>query len=57
MADDSDNDAPFGSSHPGGANFAFADGHVAFLTQAIPTDVYRALSTYAGGEPVDASAY
>jgi prepilin-type N-terminal cleavage/methylation domain-containing protein/prepilin-type processing-associated H-X9-DG protein len=57
MADDTDNDAPFGSSHPGGANFLFADGHVAFLPETIPVDVYRALSTYAGGEDLDASAY
>jgi prepilin-type N-terminal cleavage/methylation domain-containing protein/prepilin-type processing-associated H-X9-DG protein len=57
MADDVDNDAPFGSFHTGGANFLFADGHVAFLNQTISMDVYRALSTYAGGEVVDASAF
>jgi prepilin-type processing-associated H-X9-DG protein len=57
MADDTDNDAPFGSFHPGGANFLFADGHISFLSQTIPMDVYRALSTYASGEVVDASAY
>jgi prepilin-type N-terminal cleavage/methylation domain-containing protein/prepilin-type processing-associated H-X9-DG protein len=57
MADDTDNDAPFGSFHPAGANFLFADGHVAFLNQAIPMDIYRALSTYAGGDVIDASAY
>jgi prepilin-type N-terminal cleavage/methylation domain-containing protein/prepilin-type processing-associated H-X9-DG protein len=57
MADDTDNDAPYGSGHSGGANFAFADGHVAFLNQAIPMDVYRALSTYAGGEVIDNTAF
>jgi prepilin-type N-terminal cleavage/methylation domain-containing protein/prepilin-type processing-associated H-X9-DG protein len=57
MSDDSDNDAPFGSFHPGGANFAFADGHVAFLSQNISMTSYRALSTYAGGEVVNASTY
>jgi prepilin-type processing-associated H-X9-DG protein len=54
MADDVDNDAPFGSLHAGGgAQFAFADGHVSFLSQAIRMDVYQALSTYAGGEVID----
>jgi prepilin-type N-terminal cleavage/methylation domain-containing protein/prepilin-type processing-associated H-X9-DG protein len=57
MADDVDNDAPFGSFHTGGANFLFADSHVMFLNQNIAMDAYRALSTYAGGETVDASAY
>jgi prepilin-type N-terminal cleavage/methylation domain-containing protein/prepilin-type processing-associated H-X9-DG protein len=44
------NEFPFGSSHPGGAGFVFADGHTAFLPDAIPMAVYRALSTRAGGE-------
>jgi prepilin-type N-terminal cleavage/methylation domain-containing protein/prepilin-type processing-associated H-X9-DG protein len=57
MSDDSDNDAPFGSFHTGGANFVFADGHVAFLSQNINMTSYRALSTFAGGEVVDASTY
>jgi prepilin-type N-terminal cleavage/methylation domain-containing protein/prepilin-type processing-associated H-X9-DG protein len=57
MADDVDNDAPFGSFHTGGANFLFADSHVLFLNQNIAMDAYRALSTYAGGETVDASVY
>ncbi len=42
--------APFGSRHPGGAQFAFADGHVAFLNEEIQMDVYQALSTRNGGE-------
>jgi prepilin-type N-terminal cleavage/methylation domain-containing protein/prepilin-type processing-associated H-X9-DG protein len=57
MPDDVDNDVPFGSLHPGGAQFVFADGHVAFLSESIRMDVYQALSTYAGGETVDDSAY
>jgi prepilin-type N-terminal cleavage/methylation domain-containing protein/prepilin-type processing-associated H-X9-DG protein len=57
MSDDSDNDAPFGSSHSGGANFLFADGHVTFLNQSIPMDVYRSLSSYAGGEVLDGTAF
>ena len=39
----------FGSQHPGGANFCYADGHVQFVTDSIDTDVYRALSTIHDG--------
>jgi prepilin-type processing-associated H-X9-DG protein len=41
----------FWSLHPGGANFAFADGSVRFLTYAAD-DVLPALATRAGGEAV-----
>ena len=41
----------FSSRHSGGANFAFADGHVAFLKTSMDYSVYKALSTRAGGEP------
>jgi prepilin-type processing-associated H-X9-DG protein len=44
----------FGSGHPGGANFAFADGSVRFLSESIPVETLQALSTYAGGEVVAA---
>ena len=40
----------FYSMHSGGANFVFADGHVAFLSETIDYPTYRALSTRAGGE-------
>jgi len=43
----------FASRHPGGANFAFGDGHVEFLEENIALDVYRALSTRDGNEVFD----
>jgi len=55
LADDEDNDVPFGSNHPGGAMFVFADGHVQFVGETIDFDTYQALSTRAGGEVVDGS--
>ena len=46
------NEAPFGSDHPGGALFVFADGHVDFISESIHIDTYRAYSTFAGGEAI-----
>ncbi len=43
----------FASRHPGGANFAFGDGHVVFLSDNIDFDLYRWLSTRAGGETIE----
>src|SRR5262249_23964046 len=54
----------YGSFHPGGANFLFADGSVHLLsyslTQQLPDgskSIIEALATYAGGEVVDGSNY
>jgi prepilin-type processing-associated H-X9-DG protein/prepilin-type N-terminal cleavage/methylation domain-containing protein len=42
----------FKSRHPGGGNFAFADGSVRFLKDEIAQGTYKALSSRAGGEIV-----
>jgi prepilin-type N-terminal cleavage/methylation domain-containing protein/prepilin-type processing-associated H-X9-DG protein len=44
----------FASKHPGGAQFAFGDGRVEFVSEDIAGDVYQAAGTRSGGD--DASA-
>ena len=43
----------FRSRHPGGLNFAYADGSVRFVTQAVPLQIYHAMATINGGEPLE----
>jgi prepilin-type processing-associated H-X9-DG protein len=45
----------WGSGHPGGANFAFADGSVRFLKDTASPETLRALGTRKGREVVDGS--
>ncbi len=45
--------AAFGSSHTGGAHFAFADGSLRFLSDQTNIMILQALSTRAGSEAVD----
>ena len=47
----------FVSFHPGGANFAFADGSVHFLKNSISLPTYCALGSRNGGEVISADQY
>jgi len=40
------------SEHPGGANFAFADGHVTFIKETIDNPTLWALTTYNGEDDI-----
>lgn len=44
------NNYSFMSSHPGGLQFAFADGSVSFVAETININIYRAHATKASGE-------
>jgi prepilin-type processing-associated H-X9-DG protein len=44
------NDVSFGSMHPGGAHFAFADGSSRFVSENIDMVTFRAVSSRAVGE-------
>jgi prepilin-type N-terminal cleavage/methylation domain-containing protein/prepilin-type processing-associated H-X9-DG protein len=47
----------FGSQHPGGANFAMADGSVRFLKDTTAMATLRALGTRARNEAISADSY
>ena len=47
----------FRSLHPGGANFAMADGSVKFIKNSINVKTYRGLGTRALGEILSADSY
>jgi prepilin-type processing-associated H-X9-DG protein len=40
----------FRSRHPGGLQFAYADGSVHFVSNGIQLSIYRAMATIQGGE-------
>ena len=44
------NNMPFGSFHPGGANFAYGDGSVTFLRDDLDMPAYLAMGSRNGGE-------
>ena len=46
----------FGSQHPDGALFCFGDGHIDFVTDDVDGDIYREMSTIAGGMGIAESA-
>jgi prepilin-type N-terminal cleavage/methylation domain-containing protein/prepilin-type processing-associated H-X9-DG protein len=57
-------DAPEGSSfinassfHPGGANFAFADGSVRFIKDSVNMLTYESLGTRGSGEVISSDSY
>ena len=46
LTPDEENEVPYGSPHMGGAQFVYADGHVAFLENTVDMNVYRSLGSY-----------
>ena len=40
------------STHPGGANFMYADGHNGWIANGIASEIYRALGTIDGQEVI-----
>jgi prepilin-type N-terminal cleavage/methylation domain-containing protein/prepilin-type processing-associated H-X9-DG protein len=48
------NSVAMGSEHPGGAQFAMADGSCRFVSETIDFDIYLATASRNGGEPLSA---
>jgi prepilin-type N-terminal cleavage/methylation domain-containing protein/prepilin-type processing-associated H-X9-DG protein len=46
LTPDEENESPFGSPHSGGAQFVYADGHVAFLEASIDMGAFQSLGSY-----------
>ena len=44
---------PFSSTHPGGANFARADGSVTFVSEEVAGETYEFMGTKSDGEVID----
>jgi prepilin-type processing-associated H-X9-DG protein len=47
----------FWSRHPGGVNFAFADGSVRFIKEKRPLALFQSLATRSGGEVLSADSF
>ena len=45
------------SYHPGGVNVAMADGSVRFIKESIELQIWKALGTRSGGEPLSSGSY
>jgi prepilin-type N-terminal cleavage/methylation domain-containing protein/prepilin-type processing-associated H-X9-DG protein len=48
------NNHSFRSRHPGGLQFAYADGSIHFISNSIDLSIYRSMATISGGEAVTA---
>ena len=46
-----------GSYHPGGANFAFADGSVRFIKDSVNMVTYESLGTRGSGKVISSDSY
>jgi prepilin-type N-terminal cleavage/methylation domain-containing protein/prepilin-type processing-associated H-X9-DG protein len=46
-----------GSEHPGGLNVVFGDGHAQWARDSLAAEVWRALGTRSGAEPIDPTTY
>ena len=54
---DKDNVAPITSTHPGGAQFLFADGSAHFIDEDIEMKTYQTMAIRDSGIPVDSTEY